>query len=185
MESLDSAAVKWLNQFAARTDLAGNPWRCECTALQEAWRVLHDKLTVFCASPRHLEGRTWDVIDILCPEMNTDGELRDVNHKAKTSTTAHSLTTETAGLEQKENNGIYTSVALTLLIVNGVILVCALLGAGIILARYVKKMKKSSEGTEYSLVYVPPSRMGLSTGTSSDVNSHIVYETGHVYETII
>lgn len=186
MESLDdSASVKWLNQSAARIDIAGNPWRCECAALWEAWRELHSKVTLFCASPRQLEGNTWDVIAILCPETNTDGELRDIDHKAKKSATAHSLTTETAGLEQKEYNDIYISLAKTLLIVNGVILICALLGAGFILVRYVKKLKTPSEVSEYSHVHIPPPQMGLSNGTCSDSNSHSDYATGHVYETIM
>jgi hypothetical protein len=185
MESLHSASVKWLDQSAARIDLAGNPWRCECAVLREAWRELHDKLTLFCASPRHLVGKTWDVIEILCPETNTDGELCDIDHKAKKSATAHSLTTETAGLEQNEGNDMYISLARTLLIVNGVILVCALLGAGFILVRHVKKLKTLSGGSEYSHVHVPPPQMGLSNDTSLESSSHSGYATGHVYETIM
>jgi Leucine-rich repeat (LRR) protein len=187
MESLDSASVKWLNQSAAGLDLAGNPWRCECAELREAWQVLHDKLALFCAFPRHLNGKTWEVIEILCPDMNTYVEFYDdVNQNAKTSATAHSLTTESAGLEQNENNGIYTSLAMTLLIINGVILVCALVGGGFILVRYVKELKKSSEGSEYSPDYVPPPRVGSSILSSSDPNSSPSgCATGHVYETIM
>jgi Leucine-rich repeat (LRR) protein len=186
LESLDSASVKWLNQSAAGIDLAGNPWRCECAALREAWRELHDKLALLCAFPRHLNGKTWDVIEILCPDMNAYGEFHDdVNHKTQTSATARSLATESAGLEQKENNGVYTSLVMMLLIVNGVILVCALVGAGFILLRYVKELKKHSKASEYSRVYVPPPRVGLSTGTPSDSNSQSGNAAEHVYETIM
>lgn len=74
---------------------------------------------------------------------------------------------------------------MTLLIVNGVILVCALVGAGFILVRYVKELKKHSEESEYAPDHVPPPRMGLSLGTSSDSNSQSGCSTGNVYETIM
>jgi Leucine-rich repeat (LRR) protein len=186
MESLDSASVKWLTQSTAGVDFAGNPRRCECATLWEAWRVLHNKLTLFCVSPGRLIGDTSDKIYISYPDMNTDGEFHDdVNHKAKASATAHSLTTESAGHKQKDNNGIYISLAMTLLIVNGVILVCALLGGAFILVRYVKTLKTPSKASEYSHVHVPPPQMGLSIRSSSDSNSHSGCATGHVYETII
>jgi hypothetical protein len=186
MESLDSASVKWLHQNATGRDLAGNPWRCESAALREAWRELHYRLALFGESSGCLTGETWDKIDISCPDMNTDGESHDdVNHKTKTSATAHSLATESAGLEQKENNGVCTSLAMTLLIVNGVILVCALVGAGFILVRYVKKLKKHSKASEYSNVHVPPPPVCLSVPSSSDSKSLLNDSAaGHVYETI-
>jgi hypothetical protein len=50
------------------------------------------------------------------PDMNPDGGARACNNKTdKTSATWHSLSTESAGDEQKENNGMYISVAKTLL----------------------------------------------------------------------
>jgi hypothetical protein len=130
---------------------------------------------------------TWDVMEILCPDMNTYREFHDdINHKAKTSATAHSFTRESAGLEQNENNGRCTSLAMTLLIVNGVILVCALVGGGFILVRYVKELKKSSEGSEHSPVHVPPPRVGSSIRSSSDSKSTPSgCATGQVYETIM
>ena len=68
LDSLDAASVRWLKHTAAVTDLSGNPWNCECSALGEAWRELRHKLTLSCASPRNRWGRTWDVIEEdLCP----------------------------------------------------------------------------------------------------------------------
>ena len=47
LDSLDDASVMWLKDTATVTDLSGNPWKCECTALGEAWR----ELTLNCVSP--------------------------------------------------------------------------------------------------------------------------------------
>jgi hypothetical protein len=80
----------------------------------------------------------------------------------------------------------HKKLAMTLLIVNGVILVCALVGGGFILVRYVKELKKSLEGSECSPVHVPPLRVGSSILSSSDFNSSPSgCVKGHVYETIM
>jgi hypothetical protein len=186
LESLDAASVKWLNQSGTEVDLAGNPWRCECAGLWEAWRELHNKLTLFCASPRRLEGKTWGVIEILCPEMNPEGGFCAHNNKTnETSATCHCLSTESSGKEQKENIGIYISVAKTLVIINGVILVCSLGGGVFILVRYVKKPTKSSEVSEKSLVHVHPAPTCSSVRMPSNSNPNSGDVTGHVYETIM
>ena len=40
LDSLDDASVMWLNDTATVTDPAGNPWKCECTALGESSREM-------------------------------------------------------------------------------------------------------------------------------------------------
>jgi hypothetical protein len=60
-----------LNHTTAVTDLSGNPWKCDCSALGEAWRELKHKLKLNCASPEQLRGYTWDVFGILCPDRIT------------------------------------------------------------------------------------------------------------------
>jgi hypothetical protein len=62
LDSLDEPSVRWLKQTASVTDLSGNPWKCECSALGEAWRELGHSLTLVCASPEGRRGRTWDVL---------------------------------------------------------------------------------------------------------------------------
>ena len=92
--------MKWLNQTTTVTDLTANPWNCNCSALLEVWRGLKRKLTLHCASPRQLQGKSWDVVEEFC-----------------------SLTAE-----EKPNKGEGSSVLTTTLIVTGVLLVCAVGG---------------------------------------------------------
>ena len=61
--------MKWLNQTTAVTDLTGNTWNCDCSVLLEAWRGLKHKLTLHCASPRQLQGKSWDVIEVFCSKV--------------------------------------------------------------------------------------------------------------------
>ena len=58
--------MKWLNQTTAVTDLTANPWNCDCSVLLEVWRGLKHKLTLHCASPRQLQGKSSEVIDVFC-----------------------------------------------------------------------------------------------------------------------
>jgi hypothetical protein len=118
--------------------------------------------------------------------MNPDGGARALNNKTKdTSATCHRLSKESSGLEQKENNGIYIPVAKTLVIINGVILVCSLGGWVFIFVRYVKKPTKTSEVSEKSLVDVYPAPTCSSVSMPSDSNPNSGYATGHVYETVM
>jgi hypothetical protein len=142
-------------------------------------------VTRFGAPPRNLKEETLDKIHVLRPDTNAGEELRDVSLILKASETVHSLTTESGGDRQKENNGICTSLTMTLLIVNGVILVCALVGGGFILVRYLKKVRKLSEASEYSHVHVCPPEMGSGIRSSSDPNLNSGCATGHVYESIL
>jgi hypothetical protein len=66
LTTLDVASVKWLNQTTAVTDLTANPWNCDCSVLLEVWRGLKHKLKLQCASPRHLQGKSWDVMEVFC-----------------------------------------------------------------------------------------------------------------------
>ena len=40
LDSLDDGSVMWLKDTATVTDPAGNPWKCEFSALGEAWRKM-------------------------------------------------------------------------------------------------------------------------------------------------
>jgi hypothetical protein len=66
LTTLDVASVKWLNQTKAVTDLTANAWNCDCSVLLEVWRGLKHKLTLHCASPRFLQGNSWDVTEEFC-----------------------------------------------------------------------------------------------------------------------
>jgi hypothetical protein len=143
-------------------------------------------MTLFCASPRRLERKTWDVIETRCPDINHDGALRCCSNSAdRTSTTWHSFSTESAGDEQKENNCMHISVHKTLLTINGIMLVWSIGGGVFILGRYVKTLRKSLEVPENSLVQLHPVPMCSSIRMPSDSNRNRGYTTGHVYETVM
>jgi len=62
------------------TDLLGNPWKCVCTDLDEAWRELRHKLTLNCVSPEDSRGRTWDLIEEdLCPHFICFVEISSID----------------------------------------------------------------------------------------------------------
>ena len=65
LTTLDVASMKWLNETPV-TDLTANPWNCDCSALLEVWRGLKHKLTLHCASPEQLQGKSWDVMEEFC-----------------------------------------------------------------------------------------------------------------------
>ena len=80
LDSLDEASVMWLKDTAAVTDLSENPWKCECSALGEAWWELRHKLTLNCASPEDRRGRTWDLIEEdLCPHIISSVEISSID----------------------------------------------------------------------------------------------------------
>jgi hypothetical protein len=64
--------MKWLNQTTAVTDLTANPWNCDCSVLLEVWRGLKHKHTLHCASPRQLQGKSLDVIEVVCSIVAKD-----------------------------------------------------------------------------------------------------------------
>ncbi len=69
LTTLDAASVKWLNHTTAVTDLTANPWNCDCSVLLEVWRELKHKLTLHCATPRRLQGKSWDVLEEFCLQV--------------------------------------------------------------------------------------------------------------------
>jgi hypothetical protein len=126
LDSLDAPSVRWLKQTAAVTDLSGNPWKCECSALGEAWRELRHRLTLNCASPEDRRGRTWDVLERdLCTDSN------NVN---VTSSTSPNITTQTD-----------TALSTTMLVLIGVLVACTVVGGGFIAVQLGKKLRKRTE----------------------------------------
>ena len=69
LTTLDAASVKWLNHTTAITDLTANPWNCDCSVLFEVWRELKHKQTLHCASPRELQGKSWDELEAFCSHV--------------------------------------------------------------------------------------------------------------------
>jgi hypothetical protein len=126
LTTLDVASVKWLNQTTAVIDLTANPWSCDCSVLLEVWRGLKHKLTLHCASPRQLEGKSWDLIEGFCSLF----------------------------VEDKPNSGGGSSVLTTTLIVTGVLLICAI-GGGLILIKVLKRRRNNQKTPEYCDVYAP------------------------------
>jgi len=80
LTTLDVASVNWLNHKTTVTDLTANPWNCDCSVLLEVWRGLKHKLTLHCASPRQLQGKSWDVIDIFC-SLVAEHMNKKIQHK--------------------------------------------------------------------------------------------------------
>jgi hypothetical protein len=111
LTTLDVASMKWLNQTTAVTDLTANPWNCDCSALLEATQGLKHKLTLHCASPEQLQGKSWDVMEIFC----------------------------SLAAEEKPNKFLGSSVLTTTLIVKGVLLFCGI-GWCLILKNLVKRL---------------------------------------------
>ena len=146
--TLAVASMKWLNRTTAVTDLTGNPWYCDCSVLLDVWRGLKHKLTLHCASPRVLQGKSWDVMEEFCSQV-----VKEMNKKSNIS--SEPVSPRTGG---KEESGVNTenegpSKVTTILIVTGVLLVCAI-GGGLILAKVVKRRNRE-ETPEYCDVYAP------------------------------
>jgi Leucine-rich repeat (LRR) protein len=95
LDSLDEESVMWLKQTAAVTDLSGNPWRCECSALGEAWWELRQKLTLNCASPKNRTGRSWDVIEEdLCPDIIRPVEIPAIDKLNVSTDATHNINSD-------------------------------------------------------------------------------------------
>jgi hypothetical protein len=72
----------------------------------------------------------------------------------------------------------------SVIVVNGVLLVCTVVGAGFILVQLMKKLRKRSEVSEYKEVCVALTETGSSVRVSSRLSLSSTYVTGHIYETI-
>jgi hypothetical protein len=143
LTTLDVTSVKWLNQTTTVTDLTANPWNCDCSVLLEVWRGLKHKLTLHCASPRQLQGKSWDVIEVFCSLL-----APDTNYISNRSSEAVSPST---GYEEESEVSARVggpSVVTTTVLVTGVLLVCAV-GGGIVLAGVVNRRWKRPRMSEY------------------------------------
>jgi Leucine-rich repeat (LRR) protein len=173
LDSLGAASVKWLNHRTTVTDLSGNPWNCDCSALGEAWRELKHKLTLNCASPYLVRGQTWDVIGTSCPDRITYVEP-PANNKQNASSGASPNMTAARG----------PALNTTLLVANGVLLVCTIVGVGFMVLQILKKVRKGSEVPEQDEVCVSLTQRGSSCGVSSRLSLGSTFTTGNIYERI-
>jgi hypothetical protein len=112
--------------------------------LLEVWRELKHKLTLKCASPRELQGKSWDLTGVFC---NAD----DMNYTSP-ETVSPSAESKEENAESTQNGG--PSVLTISLIVTGVLLVCAI-GGGIIVVKVAKKLRNIPNSPEYCDVYAP------------------------------
>jgi Leucine-rich repeat (LRR) protein len=126
LTTLNVASIKWLKHTTAVTDLTENPWNCDCSVIIEVWRELKHKQTLHFASPRQLQGKSWDVIEVFCSQP----------------------------ADEKPKNVEGISVLTTTFIVTGVLLVGAI-GWGLFLAKAVKRRRNRAKTTEYCDVYGP------------------------------
>jgi len=154
LTTLDVASVKWLNQTNV-TDLTDNPWNCDCSMLFEVWRELKHKLTLQCASPREMQGKSWDVMEEFC------SQVAEVKLK-KSNTSSEAVRPGRGRKEESEVNtksGV-SSMVTTTLIVTGILLVCGVLlvcgiSVGLILPKVVKRLRNRQKTPEYCDVYDP------------------------------
>jgi Leucine-rich repeat (LRR) protein len=174
LDSLDAPSVRWLKHTAAVTDLSGNPWKCQCSALGEAWRELRHRLTLECASPEDKRGRTWDVLEgDSCTDRIRYVELPCSDKLNESSRANTNITKDTD-----------PALSTTMLVVNGVLLACTLIGAGFIAVQLVKKLKKRTELPERNGAAIALTETGSLLRVSSRLSLRSVDRTGHVYETL-
>jgi Leucine-rich repeat (LRR) protein len=148
LTTLDVASMQWLNRTTAVTDLTANPWNCECSVLLEVWRGLKHKLTLQCASPRELEGKSWDVMEGFCSQPADDR-----NYTSRVAPSPDKERKEESEVSKPSGSPFILTITL---IVSGVVLVCAI-GGGVILVKVVKKRRNKPNNPEYEYddVYVP------------------------------
>ena len=149
LTTLDVASTEWLNQTTTLIDLTANPWNCDCSVLLEVWRELKHKLTLHCASPRELQRKSWDVMEVFC-------SLLAPGTKCKFNKSSEAVSPSTGYKEESEVSARVggLSVVTTTLIVTGVLLVCAV-GGRVILAGVVKRRRKRPRMPEYCDIYAP------------------------------
>jgi len=103
------------------------------------WRGLKHKLTLHCASPRQLQGKSWDAMEEFCSQV-----AEDMDNESKRSSEVVSTSTEHKGESEVSAQSGGPSVVTTVLIVTGVLLVCAICG-GLILAKVVKRRRNRAK----------------------------------------
>jgi len=173
LDSLDAASVRWLKNTAAFTDLSGNPWKCECSALGEAWRELRYKLTLNCASSEERKGRTWDVIEDLCPDRISSTEFPSSEKPAVSSNATSNITSYTG-----------SALSTALVVVIGLLVVCTLVGLGFIVIQLIKELRKKSEVPENNEQCVALTERGFLVRVSSKLSLRSTDVTEHIYESI-
>jgi hypothetical protein len=137
LTTLDLTSVKWLKHTTAVTDLTVNPWNFDCSVLLEVWWELKDKRTFHCASPGAMQGKSWNVIEVLCSKP-----AEDMNYKSNMDSEAVSPKTDNREESELSSKGGGLSVTTTALIVIGLLLVFALCGV-LRWARYARNIKIS------------------------------------------
>ena len=184
LHSVDAELVISLNQTRTRIDLTGNPWECECSGTG-IWREEWRRQTLPCELAKHVTGDKCKVLGHMCPYAQAvAATVRPDSNNTSTSVATDSISTESAACSRMEENKD-TSLVTTLFVVNGVLLVSTVAGAGFIVVRLLKKMRKSSRVPEYDDTYVPLPVMDTSGCLDSSGSSKTDDATiGHVYETI-
>jgi hypothetical protein len=167
LTTLDVASMEWLNHTTAVTDLTANPWNCDCSVLLEVWRGLKHKLTLQCASPRELKGKSWDVMEVFCSQSP-----EDMNYKSNTSSEAVSHSTEQKDESEVSAKVGGSSVVTTTLIVIGVLLVCAI-GGGIILVIVVKRRRTDRKRPNTAMSTLPGQHKSQFNRTQVWVEGHL------------
>ena len=159
LESLDDASVMWLKDTATVTDPSGNPWKCECTALGEAWRELRHKLTLNCVSPEDRRGRTWDVLEEdLCPDRIKSMEPTASDKPNASSDATPNINTDTD-----------TALSTSLIIAAVVSVACFLVVVYVISLQLRNTLRRRSEVPGHKGSYVLVTERVSSVGLSSKV----------------
>jgi hypothetical protein len=201
LDSLDAVSVRWLKHTTVNTDLSGNPWKCECSALGEAWRELRNKYTLNCASPEDRRGKTWDVMkkdlypyryifatlssaDI--PNLKTSGMNRSSTEEPEIAEEIPERDNPTTNsLISNDRNG-RSSLMTTILIVTVLLSGCILIAGAIILVVLVNKLKDNSNVPQNSNVYaLESSYQKVKTEPLTDLKSKFDSATEHIYETVL
>ena len=176
LTTLDVTSMKWLNHTTAVTDLTVNPCNSDCSALHEVWRGLKHKLKLHCASPRELQGKSWEVMDVFCAPG-----FVDMNYKSNTSSEVVGPSRPTGYKEKSDVNAKVggPSVVTTTLTVTGVLMFCAF-GGGITLAKVFRRRGRRPRMSEYCDVNAPTATY-VTVQSYADVGSRPSYITGPSY----
>ena len=145
LNSLEAASMRWLKHTAAVMDLSGNSWKSDRCALGEAWRELRHKLTLNCSSPEDRTGCTWDVIGDLCTDRIRSMEPTARDKLNMSSDVMTNITTDTG-----------PALVSTLIVVNGVLVACTIVGGCFTVVHLLKELRKGSEVQEHNEVSVAP-----------------------------